>query len=199
MPACSSTKPARMRLMKASHGSASTSASGMTTSRICTANVRVPSSATNRVLAARLTPAAAHGTIAMTKCLGASSTSKTAPKWWSAPRLDTNGKQAAHDVAAVDPPALEPHRLDPEEGLHRVRQRGAAEHLAGRHPGAETRFQAIVAGREDVPAERVLAPHAERRRQAVLAGRRHGADCRHHVDSGRLTRQMATERPRPAE
>ena len=64
MPACSSTKPARMRLMKASLGSASTNASGMMTSRNRTEKVRVPSRATNLVSPESSTPAAAQGTIA---------------------------------------------------------------------------------------------------------------------------------------
>jgi hypothetical protein len=80
MPACSSTKPARMRLMNASLGSASTYASGMIVSRICTENVRVPSSATNLVLPESATPCAAQDTIAITYRFGASSVSNTAPK-----------------------------------------------------------------------------------------------------------------------
>jgi hypothetical protein len=67
----------------------------------------------------------------------------------------------AHHVAALDPLALEADWLDPEQRFHRVRQRRAAEHLAGGNAATQTGFEFHVVGGEDVPAERVLAPHAE--------------------------------------
>jgi len=66
IPACNSTKPARMRAMNVSLGSARTNASGTMTSRMWTEKVRVPSSATNLVSPESSTPAAAQGTIAIT-------------------------------------------------------------------------------------------------------------------------------------
>src|SRR4029079_9922670 len=105
-----------------------------------------------------------------------------------------------HQIAAVDTPASEADLLDPEQRFHWVREPGAAQRLARCDAAAEVGLQALVRGGEDVPSERVLAPHAERGRQAVLAGRSHRADRANQIRAARrLPRQVARERAGAAE
>ena len=67
-----------------------------------TENVRVPSSATNFVLSARVTPSAAHDTTAMTLRLGSSSTSNTRAEIMVAAEIGDERQLPAHHVVAGD-------------------------------------------------------------------------------------------------
>ena len=105
-----------------------------------------------------------------------------------------------HEIAAVDTLAPEADLLDPEERFHRIREPGAAERLARCDAAAEVGLEALVRGGEDVPGERVLAPHAKRGRQAVLAGCSHRTDRDNKIGAARrFPRQMARERAGAAE
>ena len=96
------------------------------------------------------------------------------------PRLGADvghpGQRAAHPVAAFDAGGRELELLDAEQGLHRVREARAAQHLAGGDLRAQRLVQFGVVGVEDVPAERGLAPHAEAGGQAQLARAAHRVD-----------------------
>ena len=109
------------------------------------------------------------------------------------------GQQALDDIATVAAASFQPHRLDAEQALHRVGQRGAAQRLAVRNLRTDALLQCVVVGGVDVPSERVLAPHAERGRQAILAGRRHGIDRRDQIDGVAMSRKVMRVRAEPTE
>src|SRR5262249_54508551 len=99
-------------------------------------------------------------------------------------------QRAAHDIAAIDLAALQLEFLDPEEGLHRVRQAGAAENSPRRKAVVEARGKLEIGRIAGVPDQRVLAPPHESRGAADFADRRHRLDGATQI-GGAAFRKMA--------
>jgi NAD(P)-dependent dehydrogenase (short-subunit alcohol dehydrogenase family) len=95
------------------------------------------------------------------------------------------GHIAAHDIAAVDPLALQAQRLDLGDRLHRVGQAGAAEHPARPDLDPQRLAKLLVGGVLQVPGKGVLAPDAKRRGEAGLGDDGHGLARRPDVDPAR--------------
>ena len=106
------------------------------------------------------------------------------------PEIGDPGQRAAHDIAAVDLAPFQFELLDPEKGLHRVRQAGAAENPPRGKAVAKTRRELQIGRIAGVPDQRVLAPRHEGGGAADLADRRHRLDGTTQI--GRpLFREMA--------